>query len=1233
MLRNHFLGLIFLLLLFLILGCQQSSSPIAPDNPLSGAGQTDLEAKAGMWSGGHHLVALVEVQINVAEKTVEVVDLRTAYQHLNLLQLVPVFCKPVSSCLDFINLVIDEPTATCELDVKVTHPILDPYTDVYDMRGIGIFRSTLDPGFTDGKVATQILNADGWTTAYDVGGEFDAALNPYIAFNTDLPRRIFAHGTTTIEHIICRFPSLLPPNAKFQYALDASWADPNKIDPDDPLTHPNLPEPYQVNILYADTVPNLFLAEGTVVVELFDWQKNAGGAELECPNLYGGVVEMTKVYSEGGRYLYYGNVVNDVEPNAGTYPLLIKAKDQYPSQPDLLNPTITVKLTNYQLGNITVVPASENLRPTCSVIVSDLNVVTGQPVHFDATGSSDPEDGVPPTIAWDLDGDWVFDDENSFEFDYQFMEEGTYVVNAMVTDSGSLTDILDLPIVIHVTLKPNLPPVASAFASTYNPYMGQIVTLDASGSTDPEDGKPVSWLWDLDGNGTYGDKSGEVIQHSWSEPGTYQVDVKVTDSGGLSDTLDSKLVIQVSSTPNQPPTACATADKMSAAVGETIIFDGTCSSDPEDGEIYIFAWDLLGKGTYDSGFSGIIPYKYWAPGTYLVDLRVTDSGGLSDFLDEPLEIEITGPPNQPPVAKAHASSYFVYPLDPITFDATESYDPEEGSVSIYAWDLNGDDMYTDAFTGIVDWFYTIPGTYKVDVRVTDTPGLSDTLDTPLTIQVLKPGNTPPVAVAHASKIYGYEGDTIYFDGSGSYDKEDGAPASWGWEFDGDNDYNDSPFIVAQYTYNTQGIYTVDLKVTDKDGAFDTLDVPITITIVPVGTNFPPIADASVNCSFPLVNQPIHFTDLSSDLDGTIVKWEWDFGDETGWHDFTSTQGNASYAYSEEGVYQAKLRVTDDLDAVDEIDSPITIFVSLPNFTPPGGQAQCPLGATTHFYGASFSLSTPNTTHTSRDLAFLSDGSYLMVVADALYRVLVPAILVEPPLMYSASWIRSIDTTTTGIVALSNLDDGIVKVYSIELGQNAILHLVTTVNVGTPIDAICFGDKSDLCVLSGGELIIYSSPSFQFNPCKVFPVPEVNSYGVPQEMEFNPWNHSLYVVVNDGGGGTVVEIDYMGNVKSSVSDVLPGPSHYMDIIIDKDVLDSESPQCRIEVFGGINQGYVTRLNADLDIVSQFTYGFWGIRAAGLNTMPSNEIIVLEDCCVSWLDLLIPPHDWSDIGKGE
>ena len=447
--------------------------------------------------------------------------------------------------------------------------------------------------------------------------------------------------------------------------------------------------------------------------------------------------------------------------------------------------------------------------------------------------------------------------------------------------------------------------------------------------------------------------------------------------------------------------------------------------------------------------------------------------------------------------------------------------------------------------------------------------------------------------------------------------------------DGDGLYDDSPMIVAQYTYNTVGTYTVDLKVTDSEGAWATLATPLTIYVVPVGSNFPPTASGNVNCAFPMVGEAIHFTQNSFDTDGSVVKWEWNFDDGTGWHDYTATQGDTMHSFASEGVYQVDLRVTDNLGATGQLPTKLTILVSKPTFTIPTDPPEC-TGTATHSLAMSTSFATPNVDSSSRAIAFLQDGTYLTVIGNSVYNCQQPANMAFS-VLDNASWVKQIRAGADGVVALSGLDDGVIKVYHVSNPQP--LQLVKEIDLGHPIDAFVFDDTNQMWIYGDGELCQATTPDYQLNPCSTFSLPQVKTYGTVDDMNYCMWNHSIYLAINDGAGGTVAEIDYLGNFASAKSNILGGPSRYMTILIDR---DSDSPSqpstsdCRMEVLGGQNSAYITRLNANLDVLAQYSYGFWGIRGATLDHWSSHEVIALEDCCTSWIDLLIPPEDWMKIG---
>ncbi len=86
------------------------------------------------------------------------------------------------------------------------------------------------------------------------------------------------------------------------------------------------------------------------------------------------------------------------------------------------------------------------------------------------------------------------------------------------------------------------------------------------------------------------------------------------------------------------------------------------------------------------------------------------------------------------------------------------------------------------------------------------------------------------------------------------------------------------------------------------------------------TNQPPVARAQVSKQQANVNESITFDgSTSSDADGQITKYEWNFGDNA-----TSTQAIAAHAYAQAGVYNFTLTVTDDKGATGQASGQVTI---------------------------------------------------------------------------------------------------------------------------------------------------------------------------------------------------------------------------------------------------------------------------------------------------------------------
>ena len=191
-----------------------------------------------------------------------------------------------------------------------------------------------------------------------------------------------------------------------------------------------------------------------------------------------------------------------------------------------------------------------------------------------------------------------------------------------------------------------------------------------------------------------------------------------------------------------------------------------------------------------------------------------------------------------------------------------------------------------------------------------------------TTKATPPDNEPPIA--DAGGPYSTEaGQTITFDGSGSYDP-DGNIDFYRWNFgDGTSE------ILAEspdHIYSTSGTYEVTLTVIDNDGATDT-----DIANIAIGdyVNKKPTANPGGPYSSN-TSELVNFDGSDSyDSDGTITNYAWTFGDNTTGYGMETT-----HAYSKAGTYLVGLTVTDDegdTDAESTIINVEEVASGLPGF--------------------------------------------------------------------------------------------------------------------------------------------------------------------------------------------------------------------------------------------------------------------------------------------------------------
>ncbi|WP_313790931.1 PKD domain-containing protein [Allomuricauda sp. SCSIO 65647] len=510
------------------------------------------------------------------------------------------------------------------------------------------------------------------------------------------------------------------------------------------------------------------------------------------------------------------------------------------------------------------------------------------PLQVTFTGSNSTDDIGVVSYAWDFK-----DGGSSTEADpiYTFDSGGTYEVELTVTDGGGLTDT------DTVTITVNESPVALAEATPLEGDAPLQVTFTGSNSTD-SDGTIESYAWDFGDGGT--STEADPV-YTFNTAGTYDVELTVTDDGGLTDTDTVTITVNE---PNQQPTALAEATPLEGDAPLQVTFTGSNSTD-SDGTVESYAWDFGDGGTSTEADP---VYTFNTVGTYDVELTVTDDGGLTNTDSVTITVN---EPNQQPTALAEAT-----PLEgdaplQVTFTGSNSTD-SDGTIESYAWDFGDGGTSTEA-----DPVYTFntAGTYNVELTVTDDGGLTDT-DT-VTIVVSDPANEPPVAVATANPTEGDAPLPVIFDGSGSTD--DVGIVSYFWDF---KDGTTSNEINPVTTFDIAGTYEVELTVTDGGGLMNTTTITITVN-EPAGNEVPEaVASATPDSG----NAPLEvmFTGSNSTDDVGIVSYAWDFGDGG-----TSAEADPVYTFNTAGTYEVELTVTDGGGLTDT--DTVTIQV-----TEPGG---------------------------------------------------------------------------------------------------------------------------------------------------------------------------------------------------------------------------------------------------------------------------------------------------------
>ena len=416
--------------------------------------------------------------------------------------------------------------------------------------------------------------------------------------------------------------------------------------------------------------------------------------------------------------------------------------------------------------------------------------------------------------------------------------------------------------------------------------------------------EPASWQ--LTGSSTALPNGGRSGIWSYLGGGTNSMDVTVDD-----------LRVESLTPANVLPTAAFTSSVNDLALA----VDASGSAD-SDGTLSSYAWDF-GDGTTGTGKTAAKTYA--TPGVYNVKLTVTDNRNGTATVTKPVTAIA---PNVLPTA---AFTEFVSDLA-VIFDAGGSSD-SDGTLTDYAWDF-GDGTSGSGKT--VSKLYTTPGVHSVKLTVTDNRGGKTTVTRAVT-------TIAPNVLPTASFTSSVNDLALAVDAGGSSDP-DGTLSSYAWDF---GDGTTGTGKTASRTYSAAGVYNVKLTVTDNRNGTATISKSVTAiapNVLPTAaftssvTNLATSLDAST----------------STDPDGTVASYAWDFGDGT-----SGSGKTASKSYTAAGTYAVKLTVTDNRGGTATVTKQVTTTNPAP-VRPDATNTGVPAGTALSVYNGDMTITTAGT---------------------------------------------------------------------------------------------------------------------------------------------------------------------------------------------------------------------------------------------------------------------------------
>lgn len=516
--------------------------------------------------------------------------------------------------------------------------------------------------------------------------------------------------------------------------------------------------------------------------------------------------------------------------------------------------------------NVLVLPA-----PFASFIYSTNNC-SGTAVQF--TDQSSTPYGYIVQWKWNF-GDGNFTTINlpaPTNVTHVYTNGGTYNVTLTVKTADSCTATVTH--VINVDFAPD-----ANFSSPAIHCAGMAVQF--TDLSQPNGGGTImNWAWNFGDPGT-GTNNNSTLQnpfHVFSNGGTYQVQLIITNTSTCKDTVVKTVVI------DNKPLANFAFDTV--CKGDITHF--TDASVGNTGTITNWLWSF-GDGGISTAQNPT--HQYVSSGSFQVSLTVTNSAGCSHDTTRMAIVNV----------KPSAGFSFTGTCKGGITQFSDMSSTSNGIINSWQWDF-GDGG--SASIQNPPHTYATTGIFNVTLIVSNSSGCSDTLTLPVSI------NPSPVAAYSYFNTYCPEGRVDFSDQSTATNT---SIVSWYWTFEpGYNSGAQNPM----YTYTqTNADYPVTLIVTDGHGCADTI-----VDTVHVKPAFQLAIQNNDTC----LGNPNQFHAVNQASGDILHNFFWNFGEPAS---FTNTSGlkDPLHTYENPGSYFVTLKAWNSDNCMDSVYKMITVY--------------------------------------------------------------------------------------------------------------------------------------------------------------------------------------------------------------------------------------------------------------------------------------------------------------------